>query len=309
MKKFEKLSKKINMIKRPNFLIAIFLITIITIGCGSNLKLHSYWRDREIAIDGMHTDWQGAMTFIEKENVAIGIINDEKFLYVSMVTTNRDIQRQIMLRGFTLWLDPDGGKEKSFGIKFPLGMQEMGFMMRGRGEEPNIETMQENFKKSMISMEIIGPGKGQHRVMRVAEAEGIEIKVNPIVDQFAYEIKIPLSQTENQPYAIGAEAGQSIGVGFETTEFDREMMLEGMGGGRPGGRGGSRPSGGIGGGRAGGRGGGRMGGGRPQMPKQFKLWVSVQLLSGNVSILPYNLYRQYLFLNLTSHSIQIYLEV
>lgn len=267
-------------------LMFIILLSSIGLGCGGSLKLDSQWRDRVISVDGKHEEWQEGMNFVEKENVAVGFFNDEDYLYISMTTSNRDIQRQFMAMGFTIWFDPDGGKKKEFGVLFPVGMMEMGMMMRGRGQSQDIETLRENFKKSLNDLEIFMPEEKEPRRMPVADATGIEVKVGDSFEQLVYEIKVPLYKSEIHPYAIAAKADKPIGVGFETAQLDREKMRERMGrggmGGRPpgGGRGGGRGGRGGGGGR-GGFGGGRGGGmgGRPQMPEQFKLWAKVQLSS------------------------------
>lgn len=258
----------------------IILLSSIGLGCGSSLKLDSQWRDRVISVDGKHEEWQEGMNFIEKENVAVGFFNDEDYLYVSMTTSNRDIQRQFMAMGFAIWFDPDGGKKKEFGILFPVGMMEMGLMMRGRGQSQDIETLRENFKKSLNDLEIFMPGEKEPRRMPVADATGIEVTVGDSHEQLIYEIKVPLHKSEIHPYAIAAKADKPIGIGFETAQLDREKMRERMGRGGMGSRPPGGGSGGVGGGR-GGFGGGRGGGmgGRPQMPEQFKLWAQVQLSS------------------------------
>ena len=200
-----------------------------------------------------------------------------------MTTSNRDIQRQFMAMGFTIWFDPNGGKKKEFGILFPVGMMEMGLMMRGRGQGQDVEALREQFQKSLRDLEIFMPGEEEPRRIPVTDATGIEVKVGDSYEQLVYEIKVPLYKSEIHPYAIAAKADKPIGVGFETAQLDREKMRGkmgrgGMGGRPPGGSGGGR--GGVGGGR-GGFGGGRGGGmgGRPQMPEQFKLWAKVQLSS------------------------------
>lgn len=254
--------------------IFVSFLTVMSMSCGGGLELTSQWRDRDVTIDGRHEEWQGGMSFIEKENVSVGFFNDQDFLYVSMTTTNREIRRQFMAMGFTLWFDPNGGREKEFGIKFPVGMFEMGMMMRGRGRSEDIESLRENFEKSLLDLEIIMPGEEEPRRMPIAEATGIEVKIGDPKEELVYEIKVPLHKSETYPYAIAAKVEKPVGVGFETSQIDREKMREqmgsgGIGGGRPGGFGGGK--GGFGGGRGG------MMGGRPQMPEQFKLWATVQL--------------------------------
>lgn len=258
------------------------LIVLPMMGCSSSLKVNSQWRDRDIAIDGNHREWSGGMTFFEDDNISLGFFNDAEYLYISMITANPNIQRQFMTMGFTLWFDPDGGKKRTFGIKFPVGMWETGLLMRGRGQRPDLAALRENFEKSLANIELIVPGEEEPLRMRVSEATGIEIKLGDIEERLTYEIRVPLREDENHPYAIAAKPDKAIGVGFETAQIDREKMRQqmsgrpGMGGGMGGGRGGS-------GGGRGGSGGGRgsMGGGRPQMPEQFKLWVTLQPSTGN----------------------------
>ncbi|NIR47444.1 hypothetical protein GWO43_03090, partial [candidate division KSB1 bacterium] len=214
----------------------------------------------------------------------MGTFNDSEFFYLSLVTNNRDLQRQMMIRGFTLWFDPDGGKDRVFGIRFPLGMLEMGLMIRGgRNPERDLESFEENFEKSLVSLEIIGPDKEEPQMMFVSELQGIELKLDRSNQTFVYEVKVPLEATEDRPFAIHGQPGQTIGVGFEVAEFNREKFKDRM---RPG-DGGSRPPGGIG-GRPGGLGGpSRNRRGHPQMPETFKLWVSVPLVTAEADAQPF----------------------
>ena len=99
----------------------LLLLTFLLVGCGSSqLELNSNWRDREITVDGKNTDWLGAMLFFEEDNVSVGLLNDENFFYICMIAEDQFMRTQMMRQGFTLWFDPDGGKEKTFGIKYPL---------------------------------------------------------------------------------------------------------------------------------------------------------------------------------------------
>ncbi len=98
-----------------------------------------------------------------------------------------------------------------------------------------------------------------------------------------YELRIPLATNENRPYAVGALAGATIGLGLETPEIDMSAMRDKMKSRRSGdgGTGGSGMRGG------GGRGGGGMrdGGGRsrPEMPEPLNVWTKVTLASENLT--------------------------
>jgi len=178
----------------------------------------------------------------------------------------------MMMRGFTAWFDPDGGKEKTFGIRFPIGMIDTGMMFSGRGRDGDPESMREDFSRSLVELELIWPKEERRTRLPAANAQGIAAAIGDPMDKLVYEIKVPLQKGEDLSYAIGISDGKHLGMGLETEEIDREAMRERMG--RGGSGGGGR------GGRGGFGGGGRGRGGagqRPQMPKPFKLWFSFQL--------------------------------
>ena len=261
----------------PDCLLLAIFATLCSTACGGGLKVNSQWRDHDIVVDGMHDEWQGEMTYVEKKKVAVGFSNDADYLYVSVHTSDRSVERQVMARGLYLWVDPKGGTGHIFGIRFPIGLIEMGGMLRGRGHRADLESMRENFKKSLANLELTLPGEDEPKLMRVNEARGIEVEIGDMQDGLVYEVKIPLRRDAAHPYAVGVESGKSVGVGFETVKFDREQ-LRGQGGRGGGGFGGGGRGGGFGGGRSGGRGGGRGSGfSRPQIPDQFKLWAKVKL--------------------------------
>ncbi len=114
--------KSIFVYRLSVLLFALSIMIILHIGC-SSLELKSEWRDREIAVDGDNSDWLGAMYYFEGTNVSVGILNDADSVYICMIAEDRFMRTQVMAQGFTIWFDPTGGKEKTFGIKFPIGMQ------------------------------------------------------------------------------------------------------------------------------------------------------------------------------------------
>ncbi len=256
---------------------AIGSLLLCSIGCGEQ-KLNSGWLDREIVIDAKSDDWLDTLYYFESEMVSLGFFNDESNLYVCMLAEHPVLQMQLVGQGFTLWFDPEGGKEKAFGIKFPMGMQGMREQMdfvRTQAGELDRGKMREAFEKSLADLEIFGPGGSKKRIP-VEEAKGIEIKARNETGLFVYELKVPLKPDEEHPYAIGARAGSVIGVGLEIPEIDRDEMKTMMQG-RMGEQGGMPPSG-----RRGGMGGmdrgiGRRGGQRPKMPNGLDVWATLQL--------------------------------
>jgi hypothetical protein len=264
-------------IKQSLIACSIGILVLFTFGCEEQ-ELNSNWLNREIIIDAKSDDWLDTLYYFESDMVSLGFFNDESHLYVCMLAEHPILQTQVVGQGFTLWFDPAGGKERTFGIKFPIGMRgkrdQMDSMFTQEGALDR-EKMRQAFEESLVDLEILGPG-GTKQQIPVEEAKGLEIKVRNETGLFVYELKVPLRSDEAHPYAVGANAGAAIGVGLEIPETDmdeiRKAMRERMGGqgGMPPGGGGGRGS--MGGGR------GRRGGGqRPKMPNGLDIWASLQL--------------------------------
>jgi hypothetical protein len=103
-----------------SLLFALLFLLLID-GC-SSIILESRWRIGDAPIDGNGAAWQDTLTSLEDKKSSVGILNDEDNLYIRLMTTNRDLERQVIRQGLTFWFDRDGGEKKTFGIRFPLGM-------------------------------------------------------------------------------------------------------------------------------------------------------------------------------------------
>ena len=248
-------------------------------GCSAAVDLTSSWRDRDVVVDGSDSDWQGATTYIKGSNLALGVRNDSTYLYTCVIINDRQTQMQVLTSGLTVWFDARGGQNKAFGFRFPLRMQ--GNQPQA-GNEPrdDPEEARQLIQQSQSELEVIGPGKDDRERMPSMVAQGINARLGSRRGVLVYELRVPLRKSASNPYAIDIGGGQFLGIGFETTGFNPEMMKD-----RPGGMGG----GGLGRGgppQAGGGmppdGGGRPGDGPPGMqrggqPEPLKLWTRVQL--------------------------------
>ena len=273
----ESLSEKTNRLT-IHCLLALLLSSVA--GCGM-IDLTSRWRDRPIVIDGKNTEWQNNLSLLDDKETSIGIYNDNDFIYIGLISSNRNLHTQIMRRGLTFWFDKEGGKNEKFGVHYPLGFG--GF----RPTEEYGEEVSQPFLRTEGSgeeLEIEGPGKDDHHRMTIAETGGIEARVHSSNEVIVLELKIPFSDNGSRPFSIGTKAGAVIGVGVETstqrnTEKPAGEYGEGgrSGGAGGGGYGGGGEGGGGGRGRRGGRGGGGGRGAAASQGEPFKMWAKVQL--------------------------------
>ena len=194
------------------------MVMIAVAGCGS-LELKSHWCQQPVTIDGRTDEWKNAMFQIEDKPWIIGVMNDSAYIYVSFVTTDRAIQRQVMFRGLTLWFDREGGEERRFGVKFPVGVE--GMRQREYARDVEGEGLQGDTLESIPSdtseAEIFGPTESDHHRVRLAELRQIAVKMDLTEGRLTYELRVPLMDNGPDPYAIGTRIGTEVGVGFETT--------------------------------------------------------------------------------------------
>ncbi|MGB8951251.1 MAG: hypothetical protein WCC06_01100 [Candidatus Aminicenantales bacterium] len=258
--------------------IVILLVILWAAGCSAfkTYLTESRLPNRPIVIDGKSDEWRSALYFVEEGKISFGFFNDQNYLYVCLVAAGNMMRAQIMMRGLTVWFDPQGGKKKAFGIKYPLGRSPREPVMLPE-EFQEEEVLEDSPEKSFDELEIIPSEKGDPQKMTLAEARGIEIKAVPSSGLLVYELKIPLLQTEQTSFAVGAQPGKTIGVGFETGKFNPGQLRGRRPGGMPGG-GGMPPMGRPMGGRQGRGGMGGFGRG-PEMLKGLKIWILVQLSS------------------------------
>jgi hypothetical protein len=251
------------------------------VGCHmfTTFSLKSETPPQPVIIDGNTDDWSGNL-FVEGERLEVGFLNDRENLYVCLLTRDKLIRAEILTEGLTVWFDPNGGTKQVLGIKFPLGLPpgERKLPLKETHEGPKLEKIP---KAAMTDLEILRK-KEQPQRLPVAEARGIKVIVLPTSDRIVYELKIPLVSTKQHPFAVGAEPGTTVGIGFESPKLElSQMPRKRLGerprtGGEPG-EGGEEP--GEGEQESGERGmNGYRGGFR--MPEAMKIWASVRLAPG-----------------------------
>ena len=253
-------------------------------GCKS-LEFTSRWRTAPVDIDGHNTEWQNALVRLDDKQVMVGFMNDGSYLYMSIVTDDRGIQRQIMFRGLTVWFDREGGEEKRFGVHFPVGMQFGGGGFRGmaedrEGAQPDSTARFRMPPVDTSDVEIIGPVNGEHHQISKAQLREVAVSMDNSSGTLVYELKVPLTDNGPEPYAIGTQPGKTIGIGLETAARQAPQGSDESGGGG-GGRG--FRGGGMGGrgGRRGG-GGGDRGGRSGQQTEPLSVWAKIELATGEV---------------------------
>jgi hypothetical protein len=267
--------RQISVVLLRGFLIAA---AFFNLGCSSSLKLSSTWRQEDIVIDGSGNEWQRGVYYDKESGIVYSIRNDDDYVYVFLKTQDRRTQMQMMRAGLTVWFDAKGGNDHSFGIRYPLAVQDAQSEFH---PETDNEKMHSVLEQALLELEIVGAQKEDVQRFSTLDVPGIRVKIGRSQEALVYELRVPLRKTLHTPFAIGVTSANRISIGLETKEFNHDKMKMG-----------ARPNEGLSGIESGdsqmedgeheGRGyndGSRRGGvwENKEKSRQLRLWFSVQL--------------------------------
>ncbi|MDD5156062.1 MAG: hypothetical protein PHF11_06255 [Candidatus Omnitrophica bacterium] len=122
-------------------------------GCG-RLRLESNWRGQPLIIDGKYSDWPGAASYYyESQKAVINLLNDSDYLYICLITRDRQLELRLMESGFTAWFDPADKRKKAFGIRFPVGLKRMGMSIEQDKRDMAADWRDQEDKTGLIDRE------------------------------------------------------------------------------------------------------------------------------------------------------------
>ena len=124
----------------PIWLATVMVLLAMAAGCGG-LQVASIFRTEPVSVDGQPTEWRGLTTYVQNPNASIGVMNDDEYVYLCFSTPLKAAAAQIARDGLTIWFDAGGGKNKQFGIRFPVppvrGMAAGGAPEEAHGGRPS----------------------------------------------------------------------------------------------------------------------------------------------------------------------------
>lgn len=222
-------------VRMPGFtlrLLGLAFFCFFSAGCGK-FRLQSRWLDRDIVIDGDNSEWQDVKTYFKEKKVALAVFNDSNFLYLQLVSWDKNFRRRVLESGFTVWFDTKGGSSKDFGIRFPVGISDSApndFTNRpGRREKIELDGMEEALLNEMEVVSSRGD-ESKKGLANFFKEKGVEVKLARQEHNLVYELKLPLARSIQHPYAVEAKAGKVISIGLEVSRSDLKL------GGKPKGR-------------------------------------------------------------------------
>jgi hypothetical protein len=189
----------------------LLLMLVAAGGCAGTAKVDSHWSDGEIAIDGKTLDWQGKLTAVEDAKMTVGVSNDDDYLYISLVSANREVQQQIAMR-------------RQRGSNAAVREAQIAKQLAATGDAVRLRRSESD----------------EGRELSLSELTGVEAAIVYASPVIIYEIKMPLTSGKPATLALDCDAGDEISLGIEVPALGSPAMRKRGGGGMHGGRGGGR---------------------------------------------------------------------
>lgn len=261
-----------------------FLMLLSGLGVSKDQKVQSTWAAEPVRVDGYPTDWNGmALTSEDKPSVEYGFRNNAENIYVLFVFKDPKVMSSIALTGMTIWFHPEGKKKNDYGILFiqrnipPDQMIARLEKQRGTLSEEEKKTIGAN--PSYLVYDIETAGK-KSKSKKTSTQEGTDatatFRYMKIQNDNVFEFGIPLEQMNEQLESGSIDPGKSLKIGFQwggaTKEMKAEIMRRSQALERT--RADVREDLGSREGMAGTEGASR---GLLQAPKEYKIWVDVDL--------------------------------
>jgi len=236
------------------------LMMVFCLGLNAQ-KDKSYHNHRHEAGTDDFISGSAEFQYSEKGKFTYCISNDNENIFVNLRFIDKNVHRQVLSSGVTVWINTDGKKSKKMGVRYPVRPQNTEGM--SRPENQNMQNRPGGMGKmpdmNAGMIELIGFSDIDKKTIPNNESDGFRGSLKTEKSgNLLYELVLPFSKLPeiiDQP-GKNNKSPFVIGLSYHS--------VPAMGG--PSGGGGGMPGGGMPGGGGGGRSGGRSGGGA--MPSQ-----------------------------------------
>ena len=95
---------------------SIFLALLALVASGPTVakaKIVSERLDREIVIDGEPEEWRDRLVYVDSADTFVGLLNDERFLYVCLYSRSPQVTRELAASGMRLRIESKSGGKRS----------------------------------------------------------------------------------------------------------------------------------------------------------------------------------------------------
>ena len=230
----------------------VYILTLVLLTTMSCTKLPLYQSK------GIEDENAATLRYFDNDGkIMYDIFNDDRNIIVHIKTSDIVAQLKIIRKGFTLWLDQEGKKNRKMGIVFPQEQTGNRKLSQQKGRpagqnssmsnkrEQQLEQLKEQYRRSPKNMTLIGFRDDSSKTVIHTELEESDIHVSILFDTdvLYYQAIIPIEKV----FTDQKSNDSILSIGFESGYFDIEfnssprqggdMGMGGPGGNKAGGRG------------------------------------------------------------------------
>jgi hypothetical protein len=255
--------------------------TLLGASCSHKMAPEGHYQDVAVVADGSADEWAQPLRFSnESYTLQFNVTNDNKNVYVCVISRDYATQLRILRAGMSVCFDPKGEKSRDMSIVFPIRKQQDPDSYRNRNGNPITSDTKSRKEELLLQSDyynttgFLNLENGQFSVGDQKSNIRVAMKLNNGDSILVYEAIVPIRDilgADLNPRA--AQKNFSVGIVLNAVPAQGGR---GGGGGRPG-FGGMR--GGMMGGMRGGMmgGGGRGGSGRGEATKEEADWYQFRL--------------------------------
>lgn len=212
--------------KRISSIILIALVTVVLAAAGfaKDEPVDSQWIAAPPSIDGMNTEWGNAkMNTQKKIKVEYAFMNGQENLFILFVFKDPKYLSSINWTGLTVWLSPQGKKDKDLGIRFVKKQisadDYIAILEKKVGQtmpDEKKEQVRQNPAYILFEQELINKKAADYSEdAEKPQYKGAVFRSNVLQNAVLYEFAISLPKLAEIAPEIGAEPGKGLNINFE----------------------------------------------------------------------------------------------
>jgi len=228
--------------KRISSIILIALVTVVLAAAGfaKDEPVDSQWAAAPASIDGMNTEWGNIpMNQYKKAKVEYAFMNDQEDLFILFIFKDPKFLSSINWTGLTVWISPQGEKEKDLGIRFVKKQISadayIAILEKQVGQampEDRKEQIRQNKAYWLFDQELINKkADGYDKDAENPKYKGAIFRNSVLQKAVIYEFAISLPKLAEIAPETGAEAGKGFNLNFEwggATKEYKEALAAGL---------------------------------------------------------------------------------
>jgi hypothetical protein len=223
-----------------SWLFAFMVLALVAAGFAKDEPVTSQWIATPPSIDGMNTEWGNvSLSTYKKAKIDYAFMNDAENLFMLFIFKDPKFLSSISWTGMTIWLSPQGKKDKDLGIRFVkkeiTADDYIAILEEQTGKavsDQQKEKIRQNKAYILFEQELINKKAPDYSEdAPKPRFRGALFRNNTLEKAFIYEFSFSLPRLAEVAPQIGAEPGKGLNLNFEwggATKEYKEALASGL---------------------------------------------------------------------------------